>query len=477
MRRVDYQRCVDLLAKVHENPHGLSREARQANVPKLLVALGDPARELRGMLVVGTNGKGSTCAFAVSAVAATGVRVGSMPSPHLQEPRERIRVDGVPVSRAAYTAAFAEVWRAIEHHALPVLSQGLFATTAAVHFRRAGVGLAVAEASIGGSRAAAAELGLDVKVLTGVGLDHTRLLGGSLAQIAQAKIAAVRDGDHVVIGRLEPEAATSTERVLKERTGLTVWRIGHEVHYTARVAGHDGQGAPQTLVDVTTPRGVHRALPCPLPGAHQHHNLAVAIAAVDALAERGHVQQPADAPLRTRLAATRWPGRLELVPQARLGTWTGRVLLEGATNPQGVATVAPEILRHAAARAAGGHTAAGQGAGGHAAAGRTAAGDDAAPPVLVFAAMDDKDVSGMLAPLPTHWPLVLTRTGSHQAADPNSLHTRLAPNRQGPCLTAEDPPTALHQAAELAGPDGLIVVFGSLRLVGDTRTVLGLAPG
>ncbi|MFT2016890.1 bifunctional folylpolyglutamate synthase/dihydrofolate synthase [Streptomyces sp. 796.1] len=481
MRRVDYQRCVDLLAKVHENPHGLSREARQANVPKLLAALGDPERELRGMLVVGTNGKGSTCAFAVSAMAATGVRVGSMPSPHLQEPRERIRVDGVPVSRAAYTAAFAEVWRAIEHHALPVLSQGLFATTAAVHFRRAGVGLAVAEASIGGSRAAAAELGLDVKVLTGVGLDHTRLLGGSLAQIAQAKIAAVRDGDHVVIGRLEPEAASSAERVLKERTGLTVWRVGHEVHYAARVAGRDSQGAPQTLVDVTTPRGVHRALPCPLPGAHQHHNLAVAIAAVDALIERGHLRQPAADPLRARLAATRWPGRLELVPQARLGAWTGRVLLEGATNPQGVATVTPEILRHAAGhaaadQAAGGPTAASHDAADHAAGGHAAAGR-AVPPVLVFAAMDDKDVSGMIAPLPTHWPLVLTRTGSHQAADPNSLHARLSPDRQGPCLTAEDPQAALHRAAELAGPDGLIVVFGSLRLVGDSRTVLGLPPG
>ncbi|MYR58346.1 bifunctional folylpolyglutamate synthase/dihydrofolate synthase, partial [Streptomyces sp. SID625] len=135
---------------------------RQTNVPRLLEALGRPERGLRGILVVGTNGKGSTCAFAVSAVAAAGVRVGSMPSPHLQELRERIRVDGVPVTRAEYTAAFAEVWRAIERHGLPVLAQGIYTATAAVHFRRAGVGLAVAEAGIGGSRAAAAELGMDV---------------------------------------------------------------------------------------------------------------------------------------------------------------------------------------------------------------------------------------------------------------------------------------------------------------------------
>ncbi|MFE7467736.1 bifunctional folylpolyglutamate synthase/dihydrofolate synthase [Streptomyces sp. NPDC057499] len=449
---MDYQRCVDILAKVHENPHGLPRPVRQANVSRLLEALGRPERELRGMLVVGTNGKGSTCAFAVSAVTAAGARVGSLPSPHLQELRERIRIDGVPVTRAEYAAAFAEVWSAIEQHGLPVLSQGVFATTAAVHFRRAGVGLAVAEASIGGSRAAAAELGLDVKVLTGVGLDHTRLLGGSLDLIARAKIEAVRDGDHVVLGRLAPEAASSAEQVLRTRTGLSVWRMDHEIRYTARTVGRDGSRGPVTLVDVTTPRAVHRDLPCPLPGAHQHHNLAVAMAAVDAMAERGHIREPDNERLRPRLAATRWPGRLELVPHARLDGWTGRVLLEGATNPQGVETVAPEIRGHA----------------------RTDGGSG--PPVLVFASMHDKDVSGMLAPLPADWPLVLTRTDSHQAAAPAALHSHLSPGRQGPCLTAEDTPSALRRAAGIAGPGGLIVVLGSLRLIGETRTALALQP-
>ena len=452
IRRVDYQRCVDILTKAHENPSGLPREVRQENVSRLLQALGRPEQGLRGMLVVGTNGKGSTCAFAVSAVAASGARVGSMPSPHLQEPRERIRIDGVPVTRDQYAAAFAEVWGAIERHGLPVLAQGIFATTAAVHFRRASVDLAVAEASIGGSRAAAAELGLDVKVVTGIGLDHTRLLGNSLTDITQAKVACVQDGDHVVLGRLAPEAAASAQRVLRERTKLSVWRMDHEIHYTARPAGRDGNSGPVTLVDVTTPRAVHRALPCSLRGPHQPHTLALALASVDAMAERGHSREPDGERLRSRLAATHWPGRLELLPRARLGDWTGRVLLEGATNPQGVATTAPEILRHAGADG------------------------PSEPPVLVFAAMDDKDVTGMLAPLPSDWPLVLTRTGSHQAASPTTLHSQLMPGRRGPCLTAEDTPTALHRATELAGPGGLIVVLGSLRLVGESRTALGLQP-
>jgi dihydrofolate synthase/folylpolyglutamate synthase len=450
---MDYQDCVSILESAHENPRGLPRQARQANVARLLAALGRPERELRGMLVVGTNGKGSTCAFAVSAVASTGARVGSMPSPHLQEPRERIRVDGIPVTRDQYTAAFAQVWRAVERYDLPVLAQGVFATTAAVHFRRAGVRLAVAEASIGGSRAAARELGMDVTVLTGVGLDHTRILGSSLAEITRAKISAARDGDHVVIGRLDPESAAAADRVLRGRFGTTVWRMDHEIRYTARTAAGDN-GASTVLVDVTTPRAVHRDLPCPLPGGHQHHNLAVAIAAVDAMAERGHIREPDNEHLRPRLAATRWPGRLELLTDARLADWTGRVLLEGATNPQGVATVAPEILRLTA---------------------RT--GDRAGPPpVLVFSATRDKDVAGMLAPLPAHWPLVLPRMDWHQALPPTDLRTRLASTRQGPCLTTDDTLGAMHTAAELAGPGGLIVVIGSHRLVGETRSVLDLPP-
>ncbi|MFE2729019.1 bifunctional folylpolyglutamate synthase/dihydrofolate synthase, partial [Kitasatospora sp. NPDC059327] len=438
---MDYQDCADLLERLHGRPRGLPHGELKANVPRLLAALGSPERALRGMLVVGTNGKGSTCAFAVSAVGASGVRVGSMPSPHLQEHRERIRVDGVPASRTEYAAALGEVWRAVEAHALPVLVAGLHTVTAAVHFRSAGVSLAVAEASIGGSSAAAAKLGLDVKVVTGIGLDHADLLGNSIAEITRAKVTATQRGDHVLLGRLCPEAATTAREVLKERAPRSVWRIGHEIGYSVRTV--EGDHGPEVLVDVTTPRTVHHDLPCPLPGAHQHHNLALAVAGMDAMVERGHIPAPDGTHLRERLAATRWPGRLELLPDARLDDWKGQVLLDGATNPQGITTVAPEILAHART-----HT-------------RT---HPDQPPAVVFSAFEDKDVAAMLAPLPTHWPLVLTRTRSPHSSNPSTMHSLLDPARHGPALTADDTRTALHRAGELAGPDGLIIVIGSLRL-------------
>nr|WP_255519032.1 bifunctional folylpolyglutamate synthase/dihydrofolate synthase [Kitasatospora sp. SID7827] len=421
----------------------------------MLDALGRPQDGLRGAMVIGTNGKGSTAAFAVSALSAAGERIGSMPSPHLQEPRERIRVDGRPIGRDAYAAAYREVLAVIGEHGLPVGAGAMCAAVAAAHFRQAGVTRVVAEASIGGRGAAVRFLDLDVKVVTGVGLDHAGVLGDTLGRIAAAKASAVRDGEHLVLGRLDPQAQAGVGEVLAERSGLTCWQVDREIRYADR---------PDGALDVSTPLGEHRALPCPLPGVHQHHNLALGLATAAALADRGHADLPSDRLLRPALAATRWPGRLELLTDARLDGWRGRVLLDGATNPQGVATVMPEIERLATA------------APGAARGADTRAGADAPSTAVVFAAMRDKDVPEMLAPLPAPWPLVLTRTGSPDAAEPDALRTRLPAARRDRVHTAPDTASALRRAAELVGPGGLIVVFGSLRLVGESRTALGLAP-
>ncbi|GAB2906744.1 bifunctional folylpolyglutamate synthase/dihydrofolate synthase [Streptomyces mayteni] len=438
---MEYQDCVDLIARLQAHkPAGSKRPG--GNVPEVLAALGRPQLALRGAMVVGTNGKGSTAAFAVSALTAAGVRVGSMPSPHLQEPRERIRVDGVPVSRAGYAAAFDEVLAAADRAGVVLSSSGIYVTTAAAYFRRAGVELVVAEAGIGGRHAVVRYLGLGVTAVTGVALDHTDRLGGSLALIARAKVGAVADGDHVLLGRLPAEAAEAADAALAERSGLTVWRMGAELDHRPSV----GTGS---VVDVVTPGGGRGGLVCPLPGAHQHHNLTLGVAVLDALAERGDVGRPDEALLRERIAATRWPGRLELVAPATLAGWTGRVLLDGATNPQGVATVAPELRRLAGA----------------------------ARPAVVFAAVRGKDVAGMLAPLPDDWPLVLTRTDAHDAAEPAALRAALGPERRPTAAVVPGVAAALRHGAGLAGPGGLVVVLGSHRLVGLARGVLGLPPG
>ncbi|QIB47628.1 bifunctional folylpolyglutamate synthase/dihydrofolate synthase [Streptomyces aureoverticillatus] len=456
---MEYQRARDLTAR---------RRAVKLPVknylPPLLAALDRPDRGLRGILVAGTNGKGSTCAFAVSGLAALGLRVGSMPGPALQEATERIRVNNVPASRIAYAAAYTEVDAAAQRLSDPLDAPALRAAAAAVHYRRVGVDLAVMEASAGGRDTAVNSFDLGVKVITNVALDHTEFLGETYAEIAWAKAGVVRDGDHVILGDLPPEAAASVRRVLAERSGLTVWRLGEEIQVAAGASagaeeaegaesseGEEGATARTRLVEVRTPLGVHHDLPCPLRGTHQQRNLALAVAGIDALRERGLVPDFDEHRLRTGLAATTWPGRLELVRPARFDDWSGSVLMDGAHNPHSVAAVLPDIVDIVR---------------------KTGAGPT---PVLVFAVEGTKAADEMLAELPADWPLVLTRTASQKAADPDDL-ARLVADRPH-VHHAVDVPAALRQAAHLTGPDGQIVVIGSLTLVGETRTLLGLPPG
>ncbi|MFI1382108.1 bifunctional folylpolyglutamate synthase/dihydrofolate synthase [Embleya sp. NPDC020886] len=438
---MDYRECAEVVGELQR------ARADGRYLPELLTALGEPARGLRGMQVVGTNGKGSTCAFAVAALTGMGLRVGSLPSPHLQEPRERIRVGGVPVSEAEYVAVLEEVLAAMRATGRTFNASSLHAAAAALHFRRADVRFVAAEANIGGRTTAVGSFGLDVKVVTGVGLDHTDRLGATEAEIARVKVGVARDGDHVLLGRLSAQAREAADEVLAGHTGLTVWRLGHEIRVEARTAADGG-----TLLEVRTPQGVHRDLVCTLPGAHQYDNLALAVAGVDALVARGHVAADRGGRLRAGLARTRWPGRLELVPGARVREWSGRVLLDGATNEQGVATVAPEIARHVRA-------------------------SDRVPAAVVFGVMRGKPAARMLAALPSGWPVVLTRTSSSDAADPDVLAA--LPRGHGddrPTCVEPDVRTALGRAGELVGPGGLVVVLGSHKLVGEARTALGLPP-
>ncbi len=429
--------CQEIIGRYQFNGAGAGA------MPQLLQALGDPGRHLRGMTVTGTNGKGSTCAFAVSALAADGLRTGSMPSPHLQRVTERIRINGTPASPAACHRAFQRVDEALRRTGLVVNAGAVHAAAAAVHFALSGVDLAVLEANIGGRRTAVNCFDTGVKVITGVGLDHQHLLGNTLGEIARNKAGIVRDGDHVVLGEMPEEAAQAVEDVLSNHAGVTVWRLHQEVHCRPRTVS-DGR----TVLEVTTPHAVHRDLTCPLRGEHQHHNLALAVAGIDALTERGSIRAIPEEALLSGLAATRWPGRLELLAPAHLDSWTGRLLLDVADNHQGAATVVSEILRESRA------------------AERTA---------LVFGTLQYKNVETMLEPLPADWPVVLTRLGHPNEADPTDMRSALTSRRE--LHVRQETADAVRHATELVGPGGLVTVLGAPLLIGRVRDLFQLPPG
>ena len=169
----------------------------------LLAALGDPQLTVRGALVGGTNGKGSVLALAGSALRAAGLRVGQTPKPHLVTYRERVEIDGHPISVDDFTrhveAVLAVADRVARRHGEPTEFELLTAVVFR-HFAEAGIDVALVEVGLGGRLDATHAWDGGVAAITNVALDHTDRLGTTIAAIAREKAAIIERGDHAVTG-------------------------------------------------------------------------------------------------------------------------------------------------------------------------------------------------------------------------------------------------------------------------------------
>ncbi|HEY7736046.1 MAG TPA: Mur ligase family protein [Candidatus Limnocylindrales bacterium] len=404
----------------------------------LLRELGDPQLAIRGALVAGTNGKGSVLALAGSALRAAGLRVGETPKPHLVTYRERIVIDGRPIEPDDFTRLAGEALDAADRIDRRLGPPTEFELLTAMLFRRfaeAEVDVALVEVGLGGRLDATHAWDGGVAVVTNVGLDHTDRLGDTVEKIAREKAAIIERGDLAVTG------ATGSALDVVRRRAL---RVGAPLRIVppAPLAGLDRDG-----IEVDLP-GLGRTR-VGLRGRHQAANVAIADALLDALSAAG-IPTADPRARREGYASVGWPGRLELIVR------DGRdILLDGAHNPDGAATLAtalddlwPEL-------------AAGTGSTGRVA--------------LVTAVMADKDVDGIIGALLASRVLrratiVTTAVDLARALPADVLADRwrgLAPGQR--VLAAPDPETALEAA--VADAD-LVVVAGSLYLVGAVRPIL-----
>jgi dihydrofolate synthase / folylpolyglutamate synthase len=428
--RLSYREAVGALTE--RGRFGISMGLER--VERLMAEVGHPESRLRGALVGGTNGKGSVVAMARSVLVAAGHRVGMMPKPHLVSYRERVAVDGEPISSTDFAAAVARVLPAIDRVATAVGPPTEFeALTAAAitELARRRVDLAIVEVGMGGRLDATNVLDLGVAAITNVQHDHEAHLGGTLAAIGFEKAAIIKRGNLAVTGAGGRGLRPIIDRCAAH--GVPLRRAGPHQPYRATLRHLDWDGI---VVDARTPAGPLRDLRVGLLGAHQADNAAVALALLDALREC-HGIAIDEASLRRGLADARWPGRLELIDGGRIGL--GRVLLDGAHNPAGAAALA-RALRDLGLRR----------------------------PTIVFGAMRAKKVQGVLralAPLDPHF--VFTRVDDPGAHDPDELARiwRRVAGRRGE--TARTPAEALRRA----GGDP-VVVAGSLYLVGAVRGMI-----
>ncbi|MEX1140808.1 MAG: cyanophycin synthetase [Thermoleophilaceae bacterium] len=388
---------------------------------RLTTALGMPQRRFAQIHVVGSNGKSSTVRFAAAILERHGLRTGSYTSPHLRRFRERIEVGEEPVSARRFAAAVERVAGAAElvDRAAGAeddrITQFEALTAAAFHELAArDVEVAVVEAGLGGRYDATNVIPSRVQVLTGVGLEHTRWLGPTIADIAAEKLAVVRDHATLVVAPdLHPEARTVAERVAAERHA----RLLVAPAATAQMSGE--------------------ALELRAHGGFQRRNFALARTAAEALLGR-----PLDERAVRRAAAeTRIPGRMDVVSESPL------TIYDGAHNPAGAAALAaavPELVR------------------------------DRAPVVLVVSVLDDKDAAEMLAELmPLADAVVATRCSNPRALPPATLAALAAKLGDVEAEIVAAPQAAVGRARELAGAAGAVLATGSIYLVADLTRPAG----
>ena len=405
-----------------------------ANITTLCERLGQPQREFQSVHVAGTNGKGSTAAMLDSILRAAGLRTGLYTSPHLERINERIRLDGREISDADFAGTFTRLHKVIEE----LLAAGKLAAhptffecvtaLAFEFFAREGSQFAVCEVGMGGRLDATNILVPEVAVITQIDFDHENYLGHSIQEIAAEKAGIIKPGARVVSAAEHLIARVAIRRRVAEQSAFLV-EIENEF-YIENITTHEGCF---TFTAVSNSSGASILLNVPLPGRFQVRNALTALAAARMLAERG---APIDDDAIARgIASTVWPGRLERI------AGKPEIYFDGAHNPSGAREIVVFWETHLPGRNI----------------------------YLIYGALRDKavdEIAGLLFP---HAAAVILTSPAQSRAISASVLAEMTAHHARQLEVIPDPNLAFERALELASPDDVIFVTGSLYLVGDLR--------
>jgi len=407
-------------------------EFRLERVVDFLAQLGNPHLAYPKLHIAGTKGKGSVSAMLASIGVAAGLKTGLYTSPHLHTYRERMQINGEPISRADMAAMLTELRPLIGDN--PDLT--IFEVTTALaflYFARQQVDLAVIEVGLGGRLDATNVITPLVSVITSISLDHTYLLGDTLAAIAGEKAGIIKPGMPVVVAPQHPEARAVFETVAAARKApLTLvertwtWEVLERRYHRQRfVLQHNG-----------APDAFEGEYELPLIGSFQRENAATAVTAAAVAREHG-LPQFTPQTVREGLAHTVWPGRMEVLHHDPL------LVVDCAHNAYSAQRLADSLAEWFPGRRW----------------------------ILVFGASTDKDIAGILrALLPVSEHIIVTRSYHPRAAVPYQLADLCADLGHGAEI-AVNPQRALEQACQRADSEFGILVTGSVFLVADIRAV------
>ncbi|HEX7212533.1 MAG TPA: folylpolyglutamate synthase/dihydrofolate synthase family protein [Propionibacteriaceae bacterium] len=404
--------------------------------------LGDPQRVYPVIHLTGTNGKGSTAAMIESLLRADGLRTGRFTSPHVMSVTERITIDGESIT----DERFDEVWREIEPYVALVDQREIdgvqmtffeiITAMAYAAFADAPVDVAVVEVGLGGAWDATNVADAGVAVVTPIDLDHTHLLGRTIAEITREKAGIIKPGAHAILAGQSIEAA----EVLLARcaeVGALPQREGVDFGVIDRKLAVAGQVLRLTAAD-----GPIDDIFLPLYGPHQAANAAQALAAAEAFLGLKALHPDV---VREGFARVHFPGRLEVIRRSPA------VVLDAAHNPHGARAAAAGITEAFAF----------------------------SPLIGVIAVMADKDARGILEVFEEIMnQVVISQVASTSRGMPATALGALAEEIFGSPRVIVVPrlDDAIDRAVELAEVDGIgspgVLITGSVVAVGEARTLL-----
>ena len=459
---------AQMYALGHELAQTPSHKFDLAHIRVLLAALGHPENRFPTVLIAGTNGKGSTAATLGSILQASGLKTGLYTSPHLVRINERIRLDGKPI----VDDDFALLHDVVDRTAERLVGEGdlpwhpsffeMLTAMAFEYFARCRPDMVVLEVGMGGRLDATNVVEPRLSIITDISLDHEKYLGETVAEIAREKAGIIRPGGIVVTLPQLPEANNVIGNTILDVGARTVNAVpyvppvspGSDTYMSGQSpeSGRRGQRYPLEVCGETI------LVESPLVGRHQLRNVALAIAAAEELRNQGTVQITPETIARG-IRETQWPGRFHVVPAAGDNP---EYVLDVAHNPAGAWALRSTLS--VAYRDLGN--------------GREI--------TMVFGVMRDKAVQEITEILfPIAGRVILTHANNPRSASPDEIRQAAARVAAGMDIEeAEDVVSALERAREVAGSKvarskitgsgGLVVVTGSIYIVGEAMRTLGV---
>ena len=414
------ERYFETLEKIF-NLRGGIIDLRLDRMRQALALFNHPENQFPSLHIAGTNGKGSTAALLHNILQQAGYRTALYTSPHLESFTERIRIGHEEIAQAEVVSFADEIWQRTAEANVPLTFFEFITVMAFIYFARNRVDVAVVEVGLGGRLDATNVVTPLVSIITTIAKDHEAYLGPDELSIAREKGGIIKPRIPVICGKVSEPVTAVLQEIARLRESPAYF-LGTSFSFLLK---------NERLFDYIGIKQNLSGLALALRGRHQLANASLALAALELVNEHFPVPQAA---LRYGLETVRWPGRLEVISERPL------VILDGAHNPEGVRALADALIELRQGRKI----------------------------KLLFATMADKEWQLMLeilAKLADE--IIFTRVSMERSADPELLAKNIPVPI--PSRVIQDSQTALAALLDRAQPDDILVVAGSLYLLGEVR--------